>query len=165
MESTSAVSTSFWVISSLWVPLLGLFMDTACAAYNQFFRLAPFNDKFSFVYLNRHLEYLNQRCQGKFPAMPDLLADSPAPFLPGKFVSFKTSIRRCGITPRLTSELNFLTAWDFHYKRHPEMLQALLLYGFSLKALGYPGTWNEEVDRMERTSSTTNALVAALTFQ
>lgn len=132
------------------IPSLGLFMDSACAGYNQYFRLAPFNDKFSFVYLNRHLEYLNQRCQGKFPALPDLLADSPAPFLPWqvRFLKDIHTLMRNHPSPHVRTK--FLNAWDFHYKRYPEMLQALLSHGFSLKALGYPSAWNEEVDRMEK---------------
>ncbi|MFG0548914.1 hypothetical protein [Pseudomonas sp. yb_9] len=132
------------------IPSLGLFMDATCVRYNRFFRLASFNDKFSFVYLNRHLEYLNQRCNGQYPAILGLLEDSPAPFLPWQ-VRFLQDIHfqmRNHPSPHVRTK--FLTAWDFHYKRYPEMLQTLLQHDFSLNALAYPGAWNAEASALEK---------------
>jgi hypothetical protein len=132
------------------IPSLGLFMDTTCARYNRFFRLAPFSDKFSFVYLNRHLEYLNQRCMGQYPAHVGTLDDNPAPFLPWQVRFLHDIHNQMRNHPSPHVRTKFLTAWDFHYKRYPKMLQALVQQGFSLDALGYQGAWDEEKNAMEK---------------
>ena len=132
------------------IPSLGLFMDTTCVRYNQFFRLATFSDKFSFVYLNRHLEYLNTNCSGRYPARLDTPGEDVAPFLPWQVRFLKDIHEQMRNHPSPHVRTKFLTAWDFYYKRYPEMLQALVQQEFSLTALAYQGAWDQSTKTMEK---------------
>ncbi|PNG40931.1 hypothetical protein A1354_12220 [Pseudomonas asplenii] len=131
------------------IPSLGLFMSSDCAKYNRFFRTAPFSDEFEFVYLNRSLETLNKLSTGCYPFDLELPGDDYAPYVPWQ-VRFLKDVHfqmRSHKSPLV--RVKFLTAWDFYYKRYPEMLQALVEHDFDLSALGPAGTWKNLEATME----------------
>lgn len=123
------------------IPSLGLFMDNECAKFNQVFRLDRFNDEFSFVYLNKHLEYLNQHTFGIFPTVFGLPVGDIAPDVFGqiKFLQLIHDQMRSHPLPHVRSK--FLTAWDFHKKRYPQMLRVLEDNQFKAGSLGACGDW------------------------
>jgi hypothetical protein len=123
------------------IPSLGLFMDNECAKYNQVFRLARFNEEFSFVYLNKHLEYLDRHAFGVFPTVFDLPPGDIAPDVFGqiKFLQHIYDQMRSHPLPHVRSK--FLTAWDFYKKRHPQMLRVLEDNQFKADSLGASSDW------------------------
>jgi hypothetical protein len=131
------------------IPSVGLFMARECEQYNQFFRLAPFNDEFSFVYLNRALEQLNQHVAGSFPVDDfEMQIGDIAPYITWQ-VRFLKDIHhhmRKHSEPRVRSK--FLTAWDMHKRRYPRMLEVLESNSFSACSLGLAPDWAELESRM-----------------
>lgn len=132
------------------IPSLGLFMSRDCQKYNQFFRTAPFSSDFDFVYLNRGLEKLNKWAGGIYPldlGMPggDYAANVP---YQARFLKDIHTLMRSDLPPSV--RVKFLTAWDFYYKRYPQMLQALVEKDFDLSALGPAGAWQLSEDAMEK---------------
>lgn len=123
------------------IPSLGLFMDSKCAEYNRFFRLAPFSQEFSFVYLSRSLEHLNEYSGGSYPVDIYGPGENTAPFAPWQVRFLRDIHHEMRNHPSPHVRAKFLTAWDFYFKRYPEMLQALLQQNFDLNALGYQGAW------------------------
>lgn len=129
------------------IPSLGLFIDKRCNEYNEFFRTEKFDKEFSFVYLNRHLEYLQTHTGGIFPSRAVLMSDV-APFVPWQ-VEFLKDIyenMRNHVSPIV--RLKFLTAWDFHARRYPSMVKALVESDFSLSSLAPENAWKKEYEDM-----------------
>ncbi|MBY8957134.1 hypothetical protein J1G18_07535 [Pseudomonas sp. MIS38] len=131
------------------IPSLGLFMSTECVKYNRFFRTAPFSDEFEFVYLNRSLETLNKLSTGRYPFDLELPGDDYAPYVPWQVRFLKDVYVQMRSHKSPLVRVKFLTAWDFYYKRYPEMLQALIEHNFDLSALGPAGTWKSLEATME----------------
>lgn len=123
------------------IPSLGLFMDNECAKYNQTFHLARFNDEFSFVYLNQHLENLNKYAFGVYPTVFNPSVGDVAPNLFGqiRFLQHIHDQMRSHPAPHVRSK--FLTAWDFHKKRYPQMLRVLEDNQFRADSLGACSNW------------------------
>ncbi|MBD9427632.1 hypothetical protein IB232_20030 [Pseudomonas sp. PDM15] len=133
------------------IPSTGLFIDNECAKYNKFFRMARFNNRFSFVYLNRSLEALNQLSGGRYPL--DLM-NSPgedfAPFVPWQVLFLKDVHLQMRTHPQPHVRTKFLTTWDFYLKRYPEMLRLLEQSQFDLATLAAPGSWARAERTMEK---------------
>ncbi|MBD9463895.1 hypothetical protein [Pseudomonas sp. Pdm06] len=132
------------------IPSLGLFMSTECLKYNRFFRTASFSDNFEFVYLNRSLEDLNNFSRGSYPFDPKLPGDDYAPNVPWQVRFLKDIHHQMRSHKSPLVRVKFLTAWDFYYKRYPEMLQALVEQHFDLSALGPIGQWKDLEAAMEK---------------
>jgi len=132
------------------LPSLGLFMSSECQRYNQFFRTAPFSSDFAFVYLNRGLETLNKWSAGIYPFDLGMPGEDYAVNVPYqvRFLKDIHTLMRSHAIP--TVRVKFLTAWDFYYKRYPQMLQALVEKDFDLSALGPAGAWRVSEDTMEK---------------
>ncbi|WP_411387077.1 hypothetical protein [Pseudomonas sp. MPB03] len=132
------------------IPSLGLFMSSECQKYNQFFRTAPFSSNFHFVYLNRGLEKLNKWSAGTYPIDLKMPGEDYATNVPYqvRFLKDIHTLMRSHAVP--TVRVKFLTAWDFYYRRYPQMLQALVDTDFDLSALGPAGAWQGSVDTMEK---------------
>lgn len=145
------------------IPSLGLFMDQECARHNRFFRLAPFNADYSFVYLNRSLDKLNEHAGGRFPVenykihMGDI-----APYVTWqvRFLQDIYSQMRNHPVPHVRTK--FLSAWDFYKQRYPEMLGLLEENNFSTRSLGHAPDWdvldknmNREISYFKRIGSGT----------
>ena len=123
------------------IPSLGLFMDNECAKFNQTFHLTRFNDEFSYVYLNQHLENLNKHAFGVFPTVFNPPVGDVAPDVFGqiKFLQHIHDQMRSHPLPHVRSK--FLTAWDFHKKRYPQMLRVLEDNQFKADSLGASSGW------------------------
>lgn len=133
------------------IPSLGLFMDQECARYNRYFRLAPFNKEFSFVYLSRSLEQLNTTVGGRFP-FPNhqVLAGDMAPYIAFQVKFLKDIHHEMRNHPVPHVRVKFLTAWDFHKKRYPEMLKVLEESQFDPRTLGIASDWDDLDKYMKR---------------
>jgi hypothetical protein len=131
------------------IPSIGLFIDSRCNKYNQYFRVAPFDNQLFFVYLNRSLENLNQYTGGRFPIKDPTAADQ-APHIPWQvhFLRDIHTLMRKHPTPQVRTK--FLTAWDFYKQRYPEMLRVLEQRRFSLSALAQSNAWRGESSAMRQ---------------
>jgi hypothetical protein len=133
------------------IPSLGLFMDQECVKYNQFFRLALFNADFSFVYLNRSLEQLNEYAGGNFPVEGyQVLIGDIAPYATWqvRFLQDIYNQMRNHTAPHVRTK--FLAAWDFYKQRYPEMLGVLEENDFSARSLGHASDWDDLDSYMKR---------------
>lgn len=131
------------------IPSIGLFIDDRCSKYNEYFRVAPFDAEYSFVYLNRSLESLEQYTGGKYP-FRDRAIEDQTPHTPWQ-VRFLRDVHenmRNHRSPAVRTK--FLTAWDFYAKRFPGMTEALSRSSFLVSALGGEGAWREEAEAMEK---------------
>ena len=131
------------------IPSIGLFIDDRCNNYNEYFRVAPFDAEYSFVYMNRSLESLEQHTGGKYPCRNRAIEDV-APHTPWQ-VRFLRDVHENMRSHRSPSvRTKFLTAWDFYAKRFPGMTEALSRNSFLLSALGGADAWQEEAEAMEK---------------
>lgn len=133
------------------IPSIGLFIDNECNKYNEYFRVAPFDNECNFVYLNRSLETLEQNTGGEYPFTDRSFGiEDGTPYTPWQ-VRFLKDVYENMRTHRSPSvRTKFLTAWDFYAKRYPGMTQGLVNKAFSLTALGPPGAWQVEAKAMEK---------------
>lgn len=136
-------------ISEKDIPSIGLFIDDYCNKYNEYFRVARFDDDLFFVYLNRSLESLNQYSAGKYPITERGILDQ-GPYAPWqvKFLCDVYENMRNHTSPLV--RVKFLTAWDFYWKRYPEMLQVLVSKQFDMSAIGPAKAWKDEIAAMKR---------------
>lgn len=131
------------------IPSLGLFIDKKCNEYNQYFRTKPFDKELNFVYLNRHLEYLQTHTGGIFPSRETLLSDI-APYIPWQVEFLKDIYENMRNHTSPAVRVKFLTAWDFYAKRYPSMIRALVDSNFSLSSLGPERVWENQCEIMAR---------------
>ena len=131
------------------IPSLGLFIDNYCNKYNQFFRVAEFDENLSFVYLNRSLETLEEYTQGHYPTKEFGVADQ-APHTPWqvRFLRDAHTNMREHKSPAVRTK--FLTAWDFYAKRYPDLVSVLSKNDFALTSLAPEAAWAEETKRMNQ---------------
>ena len=134
-------------MSEKGIPSLGLFIDNYCNQYNEYFRVAQFNDDLSFVYPNRSLENLDKHSGGEYPVTePSLLDQAPHAPWQVRFLQDVYDNMRNHKSPAVRTK--FLTAWDFYSKRYPAMTQALINGHFSLSSIGSAGAWRIESQNM-----------------
>ncbi|MER0509814.1 hypothetical protein ABR850_10290 [Aeromonas veronii] len=131
------------------IPSLGLFIDKTCNEYNQYFRTKPFDKELSFVYLNRHLEYLQTHTGGVFPSRETMISDI-APHVPWQIEFLKEIYEKMRNHSSPVVRVKFLTAWDFYAARYPSMIRALVESNFSLSSLGPDRVWENECKIMAR---------------
>ena len=131
------------------IPSIGLFIDKYCIKYNQYFRVASFDDEMSFVYLNRSLETLDEYTGGKYPITEYGITDQ-APYTPWQVRFLQDVFHNMRDHPSPTVRTKFLTAWDFYAKRYPSMIHALIKSNFSLSSLGPASAWSDEIKQMKR---------------
>lgn len=131
------------------LPMMGLAIHSSCLPYNRFFRVSPFTADFSFVYLSRPLEYLHTVSGDRYP-IPNQIVRDHAPTLPEgvRYLSDIYHHMRTHSEPAVRAKA--LTTWDFHARRYPGMVAALVANNFSLDALAPPGTWNVAMNALER---------------
>ena len=120
----------------------GLFIDGHCNTHNKYFRTAKYTDDFNFVYLNRHLEYLDQFVGSTYPSNQHHL-DDQAPFAPYQVRYLEDLYRtmRNHSSPR--ARVKLLTSWDFHALRYPRMTEALVQGNFDISYLTPRTNWSE----------------------
>ncbi len=133
------------------IPSIGLFIDNECNKYNEYFRVARFDNECHFVYLNRSLETLEQSTGGEYPFTDRGSGiEDGTPYTPWQ-VRFLKDVYENMRTHRSPSvRTKFLTAWDFYSKRYPGMTRELVNKAFSLTALGPAGAWRSEAKAMEK---------------
>lgn len=129
------------------IPSIGLFIKNDCNQHNRYFRVAPFDDDYQFVYLNRSLETLHEMSGDVFP-FTDPGSQDQAPYTPWqiRFLEDLHINMRTHRDPKVRTK--FLTAWDFYAKRYPGMTHALVAGNFTTTALGGPHAWLSETERM-----------------
>lgn len=133
------------------IPSLGLFMDQECAKHNRYFRLAPFNADYSFVYLNRSLEKLNEYAGGRFPVKDyQMHVGDIAPYATWHIRFLKDIYNQMRNHPAPHVRTKFLSAWDFYKQRYPEMLGLLEANDFSAHSLGRAPDWDTLDKNMNR---------------
>ena len=138
-------------LSEKEIPSLGLFISDECNKENQYFRTSPFGNGWNFVYLNRHIEYLCRDTNDTFPIDPSdfvHLADG-YPYLVWQ-VRFLRDVywsMRNELSPKVRTK--FLTAWDFHFKRYPNLLTQLVKKDFSLDAISPGFDFSRELAELE----------------
>jgi hypothetical protein len=130
------------------IPSIGLFIDNECNNHNEYFHTAPFNNNYHFVYLNRSIEYLNELTNDQYPFSSAHLEDQ-APRIPWHIRFLKDIHKQMREHPDPSVRLKFLTAWDFHAKRYPSLLQLLEKNDFSVDAIAGRACWIKETKVME----------------
>jgi hypothetical protein len=136
----------------LWekgMPSIGLFINDTCNKHNKYFRVAPFDEKYHFVYLNRSLESLHNYAGDTYPVSEQAIEDG-TPFIPWQVRFLQDVYLNMRNHPVPAVRTKFLTAWDFYSKRYPGMAQTLIKNDFSLESLGGPNAWNSEAAAMEK---------------
>jgi hypothetical protein len=130
------------------LPMMGMALHFSCLPYNRFFRVEPFTNEFSFVYLSRPLEHLHEVSGDQYPVTHSFVADQ-APNLPEgvRYLSDVYHLMRSHPDP--TARAKALTAWDFYARRYPGMVAALIANDFRLDALAPPGAWAGEQRALE----------------
>ena len=131
------------------IPSIGLFMDKSCVKLNKFFRIVPFDDETSFVYLNRAIESLTTYTDDTYP-FSDRDIEYQIPYLPWQVRHLKDvhTQMRTHRSPEVRAK--FLTAWDFNAKCYPGLTRALVDGDFQVMALGGTGAWTSQVAAMEK---------------
>lgn len=129
------------------IPSIGLFIDSTCNRQNKYFRTEPFGGDLHFVYLNRSLEYLHQYTAGTYPFSDPSLEDQ-APHVPWQVRFLQDVHLNMRVHPEPRVRTKFLTCWDFHMRRYPTMIQALVQGGFALDALTGRPAWSAEAAAM-----------------
>jgi hypothetical protein len=130
------------------LPMTGLALHSSCLPYSQYFRFESFTDLFSFIYLSRPLEQLHQASGDHYPVTYSVVADH-APNLPEgvRYLSDVYRLMRSHPDPEVRAKA--LTTWDFHARRYPGMVAALVANDFGLDALAPPGTWAQGQQALE----------------
>lgn len=131
------------------LPMMGLALHSSCLPYNRYFRIAQFNEEFSFVYLCRPLEYLHEAAGDEYPVPYNLVGDH-SPNLPEgvRYLRDLHELMRNHDDPLVRAKA--LTTWDFHVRRYPGMVAALTAHDFNLDALAPVGTWENEAKVLEQ---------------
>ena len=129
------------------IPSLGLFIDNNCNNFNKYFRSLPFNESYSFVYLNRSIESLNKYAGDKYP-LTSLYLEDNAPDFPWQVRFLEDVYKQMRSHPSPSVRLKFLTAWDFYARRYPGLLAFLEKNNFSLQAVAGRAAWIEETESM-----------------
>lgn len=133
------------------IPSLGLFIDSECSKYNLYFRTAPFNSEYSFVYLNQSIEKLNKFKGGKFPfsdlKMP-IQDVSPDITWQIRFLKDVYKEMRTHKVPSVRAK--FLAAWDLYRQRYSQMMKVLEDNYFEPSSLGESPDWKELQNQMEK---------------
>jgi hypothetical protein len=126
----------------------GLFIDDHCNNHNKYFHTAPYSKNLNFVYLNRHLEYLDNATGGKYPTSSVNCFDD-APYLPHQIRYLKDifSAMRHHPSPRARAKL--LANWDFHSARYPALTDILARNQFDISAITPNTDWSKEIKSME----------------
>ncbi len=132
------------------IPAIGLFIDAACNAHNEYFRLEPFGNGLSFVYLNRALESLHEMSGGKYPVIDPSILAMGFPFLPWQVRFLKDIYQQMRTHKNAKVRIKSLATWDFHKRRYNTMLSALEQGGFALSNLVNDSWFDEEAKTMER---------------
>jgi len=125
------------------LPMMGLAIHSSCIPYNRFFRVAPFTDDISFVYLSRPLEHLHTSSGDTYPFLGSIVSDF-SPSLPEgvRYLADIHNLMRTHPDPLVRAKA--LTTWDFYARRYPGMVAALVASAFSLDALAPARTWEDE---------------------
>jgi hypothetical protein len=131
------------------IPSIGLFIDAKCNAYNQYFRIEPFEKDLYFVYLNRGLESLHEYSEGKFPIVDPTILSMGYCFEPWQVRFLKDIHHMMRTHPEAKVRTKFLTAWDFYKRRYCTMLETLEQNNFALSCLANAAHWAGEVKAME----------------
>ena len=131
------------------IPSIGLFIDSKCNQYNQYFKTTPFNEKFHFVYLNRDLERLQVLSEGKLPVPPELMYDQ-FPFLikQVRFLQDINNIMKSHNDKKIRTK--HLTAWNYYHKRYPDLLDALENSSFDIKVISPGFNWRKKLKDVEK---------------
>ncbi len=125
------------------LPAIGLFISDECNGLNKYFRTARFDDKLSFVYLNRSLESLHNFSGDAYPIQYPGVADE-APYVPWQVEFLKAIYRGMRDHPQSSVRAKYLATWDFYMRRYPGMLAALTAGDFNLSSLAGKGAWRDE---------------------
>lgn len=131
------------------LPSVGVFIDDYCNTFNQYFRTEKFNTDFSFVYMNRALEALNNLAGGNFPLQAwDPSFEDQTPFLPWQVQFLKDLHNNMRAHPDPVVRGKFLTAWDFYQKRYPILTTVLAHSNFDVSAIAGRPAWRSETAAM-----------------
>jgi len=135
-------------LSEKAIDCAGLFIDSTCNNHNKYFRTAKYTDHLHFVYLNRHLEYLDQYCGGIYPCQEVNMFDH-APYAPYqvRYLADLYRTMRSHHSPR--ARIKLLGNWDYHALRYPQMTGILAQNDFDISALTPKTNWSETVNAME----------------
>jgi len=132
------------------IPAIGLFIDAACNAHNEYFRVEPFGNGLFFVYLNRALESLHEMNGGKYPVIDPSILAMEFPYLPWQVRFLKDIYQQMRTHKDAKVRSKSLATWDFYKRRYDTMLTALEHGGFVLSSLVNDSWFAEEVKAMER---------------
>jgi hypothetical protein len=90
---------------------------------------------------------LDQLAESAYP-FPSNDAGEDAPFIPQqvRFLQGVFQNMRQHPDPKVCTK--FLTNWDMHVLRYPQLIQAMVASDFNLASLAPAGTWDEEVKAM-----------------
>jgi len=126
----------------------GLFVDDHCNGHNKYFRTAPYSKNLNFVYLNRHLEYLDRATGGKYPTNSMNCFDD-APLLPYQVRYLKDIFSDMRNHPSPKARAKLLANWDFHAARYPALTDVLARNQFDITAITPNTNWSECIQSME----------------
>lgn len=130
------------------LPMMGLAMHNSCLPYNRFFKLDRFNKDYSFVYLARQFEQIQEFTQ-EFPT-PHWDVSDISPLFPeaARFLSDLHLLMRDHTDPSVRAKA--LATWDFYDRRYPKILSALLSRNFDLAAIGPQEAWAKEAEALKK---------------
>ena len=120
----------------------GLFIDRYCQKYNEYFPVEQYDDKLSYVYVNRSLEEFYMGGLGDWPVDPVLMEhhfDSWHLAMDIHFLKDVNRLMRCHKDPRV--EEKHQTTWDYYCRRYERLMCDLESKGFDLSVLSKDFNW------------------------
>jgi hypothetical protein len=136
-------------LSEKSIPCTGLFIHTDCQKYNDIFPVEPFNEEFSFVYLNQSLDRLMSGELGDLPVKGYWLEQTDSQWQLAKDIRFLSdvhSLMRSHIDPRVRQK--FLMTWDFYRRRYEKLTRLLEENRFDPQCISTDFDWREANKRM-----------------
>jgi hypothetical protein len=121
----------------------GLFIDSYCNRYNQFFRTAKYNKDYSFVFLNQSLERLHETTHGNVPLLPlpPILLEGVDPWHLSKDLRMLRDIHQGRKHRKDDVREKFENTWRFFDKRYPKLLATLQAGNFERKVVSPISAW------------------------
>jgi hypothetical protein len=131
------------------IPCTGLFIDSASQRRNIVFSVEPFNEQFSFVYLNQSLDRLSEGSLGAIPVDAWLLEQTDSQWSLSKDVRFLSDVyehMRSHPNPRVRQK--FLMTWDYYLRRYSDIMLLLVQENFHPECISPKFDWTKATKRI-----------------
>jgi hypothetical protein len=128
----------------------GLFIDAEAQRHNDIFPVAPFNDEYSFVYLNQSLGRLESGQFGRIPVPKDLLRDVDGQWDLAKdfrLLADIHSLMQSHADQRVRDK--YRATWNMYEQQYPKVVALLEKNKFDPKCISLDLDWRDAIKRIQ----------------